>query len=305
MLKVAIIGLGDIASKAYLPVLSALEEIEFHICSRNGNNLKLAADKYRFKHLHTSLENLIAVKPDCAFVHTATDAHYEIVKQLLLNGIHVYVDKPITMHYNQSKELVELAAEKKLILMVGFNRRYAPVYQKLKELQHPTMIVMQKNRKGLPDELRRFIIEDFIHVVDTLRYLFPYSIDQLLVNGMSRNNLLHQVSIQFIANSGETAIGIMNRNCGATEEKLEVMSPDEKRVVYNVSELHIQNNRNITCEGDNDWQTTLNKRGFEAVINDFLTAVKTKGCTKISAMDALRTHEICEEIVNRLTKELK
>ena len=300
MLKVGIIGLGDIAKKAYLPVLSTRKEIEFHICSRNEASLRQAALHYRFEHLHQSVEALIAAKPECAFVNTATDAHYHVVRQLLENGIHVYVDKPITMHYHQSKELVELAESKQLTLMVGFNRRYAPVYQRLKALSHPTMIVMQKNRLGLPDELRRFVVEDFIHVVDTLRYLFPCPIQQLLVNGMLKNDLLHQVTIQFIAASGETAIGIMNRDGGTTEEKVEVMSPIEKRVAYNVSELYIHKNKDITREGENDWQSTLSKRGFDSIIDDFLNAIRTKGATKISARDALITHEICETIVERL-----
>ena len=300
MLKVGIIGLGDIAKKAYLPVLSTRKEIEIHICSRNETSLHQAVQQYRFKYIHQSLDALIAAKPDCAFVNSATDAHYNIVKQLLQNDIHVYVDKPITMHLNLSKELVELAEAKQLTLMVGFNRRYAPVYEKLKALRDPTMIIMQKNRFGLPDELRRFIVEDFIHVVDTLRYLFPFPIHQLLVNGMRKGELLHQVSIQFIAATGQTAIGIMNRDGGTTEEKVEVMSPIEKRVAYNVSELYIHKNKDSIREGENDWQSTLNKRGFESIIDDFLNAIKTKGVTKIAARDALITHEICEEIVQRL-----
>ncbi len=300
MLKVAIIGLGDIAKKAYLPVLSSRKEIEFHICTRNETSLQEAGNKYRFEHLHASMDSLIAAKPDCAFVHATTNAHYDVVKILLQKGIHVYVDKPITMHYNLSKELVELAETNKLILMVGFNRRYAPAYEKLKELHNPSMIIMQKNRKSLPDELRRFVVEDFIHVVDTLRYLFPYPIQELLVNGMQKKDLLHHLTIQFIAPGGETAIGIMNRDGGTTEEKLEVMNMDEKRVVYNVTDLQILNNKGSIHIADNDWQTTLFKRGFDQMIDDFLEAVRKKGSTKFSAKDALLTHEICETIVERL-----
>jgi virulence factor len=302
MLRVGIIGLGDIAKKAYLPVLSSRQDIEFHLCSRNELVLKEAGEKYRFEHLHTTLESLIKARPDCAFVNTATDAHYDTVKQLLLNKIHVYVDKPITMHFHLSKELVELAESNKVTLMVGFNRRYAPAYASLKELSNPSMIIMQKNRKSLPDELRRFVVEDFIHVVDTLRFLFPYPIEELLVNGMRKGDLLHHLTIQFIAPSGETAIGIMNRDTGTTEEKLEVMNADEKRVVYNVSEVQVQNGRETIRLGENDWQTTLFKRGFDQMIDDFLKAVRTQVATKISSTDALLTHELCEIIVDRLLK---
>ncbi|WP_231597503.1 Gfo/Idh/MocA family protein [Bacillus sp. SA1-12] len=145
-MKIGVIGLGDIALKAYLPVISGIENIEFHLYTRNEAKLAQVAQKYRFQKIHQNLYSLINSGIKGAFVHTATESHYEIVKQLLLNNIHVYVDKPLSFHYEQSQELVQLAEKKELKLMVGFNRRYAPSYQKLKELADPNMIIMQKNR---------------------------------------------------------------------------------------------------------------------------------------------------------------
>ena len=300
MLKVGIVGLGDIAQKGYLPVLCSRPDIEFHLCTRNEKVLKETGNKYRIHHLHPSAESLIAALPDCVFVHTATDAHYEVVKLLLQHKIHVYVDKPITMHYALSKELVDLAESNGCIFMVGFNRRYAPAYAALKDFPNPSMLIMQKNRKALPDELRRFVVEDFIHVVDTLRYLFPYPIAKLLVNGMRRETMLHHLTIQLIAPGGQTAIGIMNRDSGATEEKLEVMHVDKKRVVYNVTELQVQDNKDCWRAGENDWQSTLYKRGFDFMVDDFLHAIRDKSSTKFSSRDALETHLLCETIVEKL-----
>ena len=52
--------------------------------------------------------------------------------RLLNNNIHVFVDKPITYHFDSTERLLALAREKGLILEVGFNRRYAPCYSKFK-----------------------------------------------------------------------------------------------------------------------------------------------------------------------------
>jgi virulence factor len=300
MLKVAIIGLGDIAQKAYLPVISTRKDIEFHLCSRNEETLKNISDKYRFLNLHASMDSLINARPDCAFVHATTEAHYTLVKLLLEEGIHVYVDKPITMHYATSKELVDLAEEKNLILMVGFNRRFAPLYASLLEVKNPTMIIMQKNRKGLPDPTRRFVVEDFIHVVDTLRFLFPYTIQEFHVHGITKGEMLHQVTLQLIAPGGETAIGIMNRDTGATVEKLEVMNQQEIRTVNNVTEMYMEQGVKNTRISDNDWQSTLYKRGFDQMIDDFLNAVRVNGKPRYSSRDALVTHELCEKIVEKM-----
>ncbi len=47
-------------------------------------------------------------------------------------GVHVCVDKPLADKLSEAEALVELAARRHLTLMVGFNRRFAPLYRELK-----------------------------------------------------------------------------------------------------------------------------------------------------------------------------
>ncbi|WP_226676156.1 Gfo/Idh/MocA family protein [Mesobacillus jeotgali] len=299
MLKIGIIGLGDIAQKAYLPVFAEKQDIEFHLYTRDIAKLKTLASKYRFAHIHLSLDELIESGVKGAFVHSATESHHEIVKKLLLAGIHVYVDKPIAYEYEKTRELTELAENKGLVLMTGFNRRYAPAYKQLAELKEPNMVIMQKNRKALPGEIRHFILDDFIHVVDTLRFLFPYDIKQINISGKKNGAFLHHVVIQLQAKEG-IAIGIMNRDSGVVEEKVEVFQSNQKRTAVNVSDLMVQENRNETRHGGSDWEPTLHKRGFEQIIFDFIQAVNNNSFPLITARDSLETHEICETIVKEL-----
>ena len=228
MLKIGVIGLGDIAQKAYLPVLSK-KEIEVHLFTRDQVKLRDIGAKYRFNNLHASLDSMISAGIQAAFVHTATVSHEDIVTRLLDSNIHVFVDKPITYHFDSTERLLTLARKKDLILEVGFNRRYAPAIQNLRLLRNASMIIMQKNRKSLPGNVRTFIFDDFIHVVDTLLYLLPRPIEQLIVNGKKKDNLLYHVVVQFIFAEGRTAIGIMNRDSGTNEEKVEVFTPEEKQ----------------------------------------------------------------------------
>jgi virulence factor len=299
MLKVGIIGLGDIAQKAYLPVISSRADVEVHLFSKNTGKLTDLGRQYRFTHQYSDWDAFLGSGLDGAMVHAATEAHYEVVEQLLQHRIPVFIDKPITLHYAASKELVELAQQNNVLLHVGFNRRYAPVYQKLKELSDPTMIIMQKNRQALPDTVRRFVVEDFIHVVDTLRYLFPYPIEDILVHGKKQGDMLYHLVVQLVSSQG-IAIGIMNRDTGTTEEKVEVMNAAEKRIAYQVADLEMITGKNITRIGSNDWEPTLQKRGFEAMVDDFLNFLRTATPPLITAPDALRTHEICEIIVEKL-----
>lgn len=301
-MKIGVIGLGDITQKAYLPVYSSISGIEFHLYTRNQDKLHELARQYRFEHIHSSMESLIESGIQAAFVHTATRAHESIVRKLLESNIHVFVDKPITYDYESSKALVELASEKGLILTVGFNRRYAPVNKKLKEVADPNVVIVQKNRKQLPDDPRTFIFDDFIHVVDTLRFLFPYPVEEMIIHGRMEGDQLYSVVLQFIS-GGKIGIGIMNRDNGTTEEIAEVMGPYEKRTAYNVSKLSISKDQMVYEIRDNDWQQTLEKRGFIQMVDDFIQAIKTSGKPFISAEDALVTHQICEKVLKKVTKK--
>ncbi|MED1201744.1 Gfo/Idh/MocA family protein [Heyndrickxia acidicola] len=303
MLKLGVIGIGDIAQKAYLPLYAEREKIEFHFFTRSMTKRQEISEKYRFPYIHSSLDSLMESGVKGAFVHSATISHYSVIKQLLMQGIHVFVDKPITYEIETAKELSELARSKKLILMTGFNRRYAPSYQSLKDLKQPNMIIMQKNRKNLPADPRTFIFDDCIHVVDTIRYLFPYDIDEIIVHGKMKEKLLYHVTIQFLSKYG-TAIGIMNRDSGTTDEKLEIMSTQEKRAVFDVSDVYIYQGSNVTRVKSSDWEPALHKRGFDQMVSDFIQAVKEQTKPMISIHDSLATHEICEKIVESLLKKL-
>ncbi len=71
---------------------------------------------------------------NAAIVATPAETHYELARKLLESGKHVLVEKPITLEVSQARELVALAEEKKLKLMVGHVLLYHPAVLKLKEL---------------------------------------------------------------------------------------------------------------------------------------------------------------------------
>ena len=300
-MKIGIIGLGDIAQKGYLPVLMEKENIELILCTRNLITLNKLSKKYRITEYVQNIDELIEKDIDAAFVSTATDAHFEIAEKLLKNGINVYIDKPISLNFNESKKLVRLAKEKGLVVMVGFNRRFAPMINKLKEHGKADIIIMQKNRFKFPDYTRRAIVEDFIHVVDTLRFLMDTEVIKLQVRYAVKDNLLHNVVIQLIGEEC-TAIGIMNRNNGVTEEIIEYMTAENKFVVENFVETTQFNDKNKNVYKFGDWESTLYKRGFYQIVEHFLSSVENKKTPVPSISDSLITHEICERIVMMITK---
>ncbi|MFJ7152894.1 Gfo/Idh/MocA family protein [Streptomyces sp. NPDC100445] len=293
-MKVGCIGLGDIAQKAYLPVLGSQPGIELHVQTRTPATLHRVADTLRLpaEQRHTTLDALIDAGLDAAFVHAPTAAHPEIVTRLLEAGVPTYVDKPLAYRFADSERLVDLADRRGVTLAVGFNRRYAPGYTQC--LDHPReLILMQKNRIGLPEEPRSMILDDFIHVLDTLRFLAPGPVDDVTVRARVREGLLHHVVVQ-LGGDGFTALGVMNRLSGSAEEILEVSGQDSKRQVLNLSEV-IDHKGQPTVRRRGDWVPVARQRGIEQAVLAFLDAVRAGQV--LSARDALATHELCERVV--------
>ncbi|MGW0131157.1 Gfo/Idh/MocA family protein [Streptomyces sp. NPDC003299] len=293
-MKVGCIGLGDIAQKAYLPVLAFQPGVELHLQTRTPATLERVADSLHLPagRRHRDLDALLAEGLDAAFVHAPTAAHPEIVTRLLEAGVPTYVDKPLAYELADSTRLVELAEQRGVTLAVGFNRRFAPGYAQC--LEHPReLILLQKNRIGLPEEPRGMILDDFIHVVDTLRFLVPGQIDDVTVRARVEDGLLHHVVLQ-LAGDGFTALGVMNRLSGSNEEILEVSGQDTKRQVVNLAES-IDHKGQPTVRRRGDWVPVARQRGIEQAVLSFLDAVRAGRL--LSARDALETHELCERVV--------
>ncbi|WP_342431501.1 hypothetical protein [Neobacillus sp. FSL H8-0543] len=111
--------------------------------------------------------------------------------------------------------------------MTGFNRRFAPNYKSMKQVSDINMVILQKNRISLPSDARTFVYDDFIHCLDTVRFLIQDEIEDILVAGRKKDGLLYHVTVQLLTKD-LTVIAIMNRDSGIVEERLEVMGPKEK-----------------------------------------------------------------------------
>lgn len=300
-IRIGVMGLGDIANKAYLPILASTENIEVVLCTRDRNKLKQLSEKYRISETVETIEELLASGIHAAFVHTSTSSHAAIVEQLILNGIHVYVDKPISYHYEESKRIVELAEKAGVILMVGFNRRFAPMYRDLKN-KAGRWIQLQKHRISQPDLARRFIFDDFIHVVDSIRYLAPGEIKETHITCYVQDGLLYQVMLH-LTGEGFSCTGVMNRDSGSNEESLAYINSGNKWVVDGLNTTtHFVNGEEHRHQF-NDWTPVLSRRGFQQVIDHFLDCVTGKATPDMTSRDSLESHRICHMIVEHAEQQ--
>lgn len=300
-LKAIIIGPGNIFNKAYLPFIFNLDELNIlGIAGRNKEKLQKYKERYGCD-VYTEIDVVIKQKPNCAFVHASTDSYYEIVRELLKSGIHVYVDKPITEEIDKTKELIDLAMDKSLILKVGFNRRYAPMYQKalaLFEGLKPELCIMVKNRNNdIKNSVKFTLYDDFIHVIDTLCYIVK-DVDDIDVNILKEGDSLKSIEVVLKSNSS-TAIGVMHRNGGKDYERLEIHGHGKSAVVEDMESIRIMENGKIYVHNFGSWDTISYRRGFETAVKSFLKDVLKGNYANDELKCTLKSHEIIEKILKK------
>jgi len=117
----AIIGLGY-WGKNYYRILNSNDNINLSAVVDSNQNIILDEGTKHFPNLEDLLNSEINI--DAAIIATPTNTHYEITKKLLNNGIHVLVEKPLSTKTDEASELINLADEKNLVLLVDHTFLY-------------------------------------------------------------------------------------------------------------------------------------------------------------------------------------
>jgi predicted dehydrogenase len=105
------------------------------ICDKSPAALKRAHRAYPHLKLETDFDTILASPDvDAVAVITPVWTHYELAKAALLNGKHVFVEKPFTSTSAQAEELIELAARKNLTIMVDHTFLFSGAVRKIREV---------------------------------------------------------------------------------------------------------------------------------------------------------------------------
>ena len=116
--------------------LHALENCQVvTICDKNPAALKRANRVYPGVHLTTDFSEIMTSQQiDTVAIVTPVWTHFELAKTALLNGKHVFVEKPFTSTPQQAEELIELAERTRLKIMVDHTFLFSGAVRKIREL---------------------------------------------------------------------------------------------------------------------------------------------------------------------------
>lgn len=101
-------------------------------------------DNSRLDHIHTcypqipnfthDFRALFTMDLDAVVISTPPQTHFSIAEQCLKNGLHVLVEKPLTVSSHEARKLIKIAKKHNRILMVGHTFEYNPAVHALKEM---------------------------------------------------------------------------------------------------------------------------------------------------------------------------
>ena len=295
-MKIGVIGIGGIAQKAYLPTYAKMrKDADFIFATRTEEVRKKITEEYNFENTVATIEELLAKNIDACFIHVATKAHFEIAEKCLEAGVAVFIDKPVSESLQEVQILRELANQKELLFMVGFNRRFAPMVEQLKQLPQKHIIHLQKNEPAHAMNTQFGVYDLFIHLVDTGVYLLDDEILNVHSKIREENGQMIYAQMQLSTATAECILS-MDLKSGSKMERYQVSSPAQTMVLDQLTDLTIKKGQLEESQRFGDWTTTLEKRGFEQLVMNFLAALKGEA-VDLRQENVLLSHELCEQML--------
>jgi len=184
-IKVGVIGLGFQAQN-HLSVLSRDKRVRISGVADLVDSLAgSTAKKYGCKDYRDYRTLVDSEDLDAVYVVTPNVYHYDTLSYALSKGLHIFCEKPMVIKIDHARELVGAVKKAGITFQVGHNRRFSPVYKKLKELIEsdrikPYMVIT----KMVTGELQRppwigdpkisggHLYDTTIHMLDLSRWLF-------------------------------------------------------------------------------------------------------------------------------------
>jgi UDP-N-acetylglucosamine 3-dehydrogenase len=150
------------------------------VCDLSPERAKEIAEKYDTK-FYSSISDFFSSGHglDACLVCTPTKSHLSVVKEVIQNGCHAFVEKPLSFSTRECEEMTELADKANVVLTCGYVERFNPAVQDLKNIiqkqSYGDLLMMEFHRENrMPLHIKDVgvIYDTSVHDIDTAMYLF-------------------------------------------------------------------------------------------------------------------------------------
>jgi len=319
---VGFIGAGNYASRILIPAFKEAGANLHTISTSGGINSVIHGSKNQFHKASTNTEALLK-NPEINTVAIVTqhNSHAHFVSEALNEGKNVFVEKPIAIDLEQL-EMVKQAYNKQLEsgknarIMVGFNRRFSPQIQKMKQLlsadSSPKSFIMTMNAGDIPaDHWTQLIdvgggriIGEACHFVDLMRYLAGSKITSVQARrignapGVDITEDKTAIILGFADGSLGTIHYYANGAVSFPKERVEVFSSGKVLQLDNFRKL-----KGFGWKGFSKMNLWQQDKGQKACAKAFLDTIAQGKPAPISADEIFEVAKITIEIAEQLRKQ--
>jgi predicted dehydrogenase/threonine dehydrogenase-like Zn-dependent dehydrogenase len=321
--RLGLIGAGNFAQGVLLPALKGVEQAQLHaVCSASGLSARHAGKQYDAAYCTAEAKRVIE-DPDIDVVLIATrhGSHARFVTQALQAGKHVFVEKPLALNEEQLHEIVETFniqhSDVPTLLMVGFNRRFAPLAVEMREFladAGPLVAHYRVNAGYIPPdswvhdpvEGGGRIIGEVCHFVDFLQFLTEANPVTVHANSLRPDGGEEipedNVTIQITFSDGSVGsiLYAANGDKAFPKERVEAFGGGRAAALDNFRKLEMVKNGRRSAK--RSW--FKQDKGHAGELEAFTEGVRSEGASPISfeslvkttlttfrILDALRTGE--------------
>jgi predicted dehydrogenase len=293
--RVAFIGPGNYASAVLITAFKSAGAVLGAVVSNTGVTAVHAGRKHGFSEALTDSSTVFSdPSVDAVVIATRHDSHARLVIQALDSGKHVFVEKPLCLTLDELADIESAYARaaargKHALLMVGFNRRFAPQVRKMKallaEVNTPKSFVMTVNAGAItadhwtqdPAVGGGRIVGEACHFVDLLRFLADSSIvshARTSMDGSGRDTL--SLHVAFADGSIGTVHYFANGSKAFPKERLEVFAGGRILQLDNFRKL-----RGFGWPGFRKMNLWRQDKGQNACAAAFLDAIRSGAASPI------------------------
>lgn len=192
-INVGCIGPGGFTSGTLLPILRDLPHLQLtSVSSASGVTARNAQRQFGFSDSTTTSQLLADERINLVLITSRHSSHAPLVIEALSRGKAVFVEKPLATTAEQLDEIVATYESRRSqaeepFLMVGFNRRFAPFTQSIRQFfsnrTEPMSVNLRVNAGFLPpnhwtqqEEGGGRIVGEFCHFIDWVRSVVAYPV---------------------------------------------------------------------------------------------------------------------------------
>jgi predicted dehydrogenase/threonine dehydrogenase-like Zn-dependent dehydrogenase len=245
--KIAIIGAGNFAKMTMLPAMGDAD-IKY-IVSKGGLSSKTLAAKHGIAYSSSSNEDVLNDKEvGLVAITTRHNLHASMTLDALNAGKDVFVEKPLALSSSELDEIISAQEKSGRTVTVGFNRRFSPHIQKIKELvpeSSPKNMVATMNAGNIPANVWVHdmsigggrIVGEACHYIDLLVFLSGSKVKSVCMNAMGINpaDNTDNASILLKFENGDTGVVnyFANGSKSYSKERLEVFYDESTLIMDN------------------------------------------------------------------------